>query len=368
MPLLRSFRPRSIVVLRALPPGDVLCAVPALRALRNECPHASITLVGLPWAESLPDRLSHYVDDFMTFPGYPGFPEQPPSPAAFARFVLDARARAFDLALQMHGDGHVSNRVARLLGARRIAGFRPADDADAQAGDDPRRRNAWLRYPDHGHEVRRLLALTRYLGCKARDESLEFALLAADEAELHASGVARGLVPGRYVCVHPGARSAERRWGAEHFAAVADALHREYGLTIVVTGAQHERALGAEVRAKMRAPAIDAMAPLTIGAQAALLADARLLVANDTDVSHLASALRVPSVIVFTGSDPARWAPLDADLHRTVTATNDSAAQAVPSQAVLSQARALLAGQAERPSAPFRPAPAAAHRLRAGAR
>ncbi len=100
MPLLRSFRPRRIVVLRALQLGDTLCAVPALRALRRERPHASITLVGLPWARSLPERLPEYVDDFMAFPGFPGLPEQPVHPPAFARFVLDARSRDFDLALQ----------------------------------------------------------------------------------------------------------------------------------------------------------------------------------------------------------------------------------------------------------------------------
>ncbi|HEY0878781.1 MAG TPA: glycosyltransferase family 9 protein [Zeimonas sp.] len=366
MPLLRTYRPRSIVVLRALQIGDMLCAVPALRALRNECPHASITLVGLPWARSLPDRLSRYLDDFIPFPGFPGFPEQPAHPPGFARFVLDVRSRAFDLAVQMHGDGRISNRVARLLGARRIAGFRRAADAaaDADAHRDAGRRNrdAWLRYPDHGHEVRRLLALTRFLGCEQRDESLEFPLLPADVAELRESGLARTLAPGRYVCVHPGARAADRRWPAEHFAEVADALHQRYGLPIVVTGSQHERALCAEVRARMRAPAIDAAAPITIGALAALLADARLLVANDTGVSHLASALHVPSVIVFTASDPARWAPLDTDLHRAVV----NAGRSGP-QAVLAEAHALMTPPLEDLAhAAFRPPAGAVHRIRAG--
>ncbi|MCO5100512.1 MAG: glycosyltransferase family 9 protein [Burkholderiaceae bacterium] len=342
MPLFRSFRPRRIAVLRALPIADTLCAVPALRALRRECPHATITLIGLPWARSLSERLSRYVDDFLPFPGFPGFPEQPVHPPAFARFVLEARSREFDLAVQMHGDGHVSNRVARLLGARRIAGFQPDSEDEA----DERSRNAWLAYPDHGHEVRRLLALTRFLGCASRDESLEFPLLPADLAELHDSGLARRLAPGRYVCVHPGARSAERRWSVEHFAAVADALHETSGLPIVVTGSENERELAARMRSRMRSPAVDATGATSFGALAALVADARLLVANDTGVSQLASALRVPSVVIFSGSDPRRWAPLDAGLHRPVLARPDGDHR----RAVVAQAKELLAAASDEPA------------------
>lgn len=363
MPLLRSFRPRSIVVLRALQLGEMLCAVPALRALRSECPRASITLVGLPWAQSLSDRLSQYVDDFMPFPGFPGFPEQPPHPPAFARFVLDARSRSFDLAVQMHGDGRISNRVARLLHARRIAGFRRKGEADADIDAEAGDRNAWLRYVDRGHEIRRLLALTRFLGCEERDETLEFPLLPADLAELRESGLARDLAPGRYICVHPGAGSGERRWPAARFAAVADALHEAYALPIVVIGSPDpdEREARTELRARMRSPAIDAAAPISSGALAALLADARLLVAADGGVSHLASALRLPSVIVFGASDPSRWAPLDTGLHRTVLSGEAP-------QAVLAHAHELMAPQAAPIACPQpRPAARGAHRARAGA-
>jgi ADP-heptose:LPS heptosyltransferase len=48
----------------------------------------------------------------------------------------------------------------------------------------------------------------------------------------------------------------------------------------------------------------------------ALLERAALVLCNDTGVSHVAAALKVPSVVISSGADVARWAPADAGLHR----------------------------------------------------
>jgi ADP-heptose:LPS heptosyltransferase len=56
-----------------------------------------------------------------------------------------------------------------------------------------------------------------------------------------------------------------------------------------------------------------------IGELAALIQSSKLLVSNDTGVSHIAAALHVPSVIIFSSfSNLNRWAPIDQNAHIAV--------------------------------------------------
>src|SRR5262249_46707134 len=174
-----------------------------------------------------------------------------------------------------------------------------------------------LARPPEQPEARRWLRLLAFLGAPPRGEHLEFPLRAGDGEELRSAFEARGLEAGAYACVHPGARYPSRRWPAERFAAIADALAAR-GLTVVLTGSADEAAVVDAVGGRMRARPVVLAGRTTLGALARLLADARLLVCNDTGVSHLAAALRTPSVVVVTGSDPRRWAPLDSRRHRVV--------------------------------------------------
>jgi ADP-heptose:LPS heptosyltransferase len=327
-PWLQRQQPASLVIFRALQIGDMLCAVPALRALRQALPEARIALVGLPWAEQFASRFARYVDEFIAFPGHTAFPEQQVRQHELADFYAGMRARRFDVALQMHGNGQHSNLVARAFGARALAGYGDRKGADGER---------FLPFPETGEEPLRLLQLTAHLGAPDSGSALEFPITDADERELGASGLAAGLDDGSYVCIHPGARVRDKCWPPVRFAQVADRLAAEFGVRIVLTGSGAERELTGAVARSMRQPSLNAAAPISVGAMAALMRHARLLVCNDTGVSHLAAALRLPSVVVFSKADIRRWAPLDRDLHRCLW---DPRGERVPD--VIAHARALF--------------------------
>ena len=287
----------------------MLCAIPALRALRAGLPDARVTLVGLPWAQAIVDRFPRYVDDLVRFPGFPGIPEAPPAVGELPAFLAAMQARRFDLAVQMHGSGPISNPFTVLLGASRTAGsclpghYRPDGD--------------FVRYRDDLHEIRRLTAITRALGMPDSGDELEWPVTAADRAELSAE--ADGLLADTYAVVHVGANHGARCWAPERFAAAAGRIAAE-GVQVVLTGTARDAAVTAAVRSAMSAKPLDLTGRTTLGALGALVSDARLVLCNDTGVSHVAAALRVPSVVVFSASDPRRWAPLDRERHVAVHA------------------------------------------------
>ncbi len=301
--------PQRIAVFRALMVGDVLCAVPALRALKGAFPDAEITFIGLPWARPLMQRLP-YVDEFIEFPGHPGLPEAACDVRALPDFLGRVQARRFDLALQLHGSGSIVNPLVGTFGARQIAGFYstgvwvPNDDA-----------GLFCRWPEQGHEIERLLALTDHMGLPRRGTQLEFPLDDADRTALLEVWPDARRQP--YVCVHAGAQLASRRWDPRRFAEVADAV-AERGHTVVLTGSALEAGLVGDIAACMQHAPLNLSGRTTLWTLGALIEGAHSLVCNDTGVSHIAAALGTPSVVVSCGSDPARWAPLDRARHRVL--------------------------------------------------
>lgn len=322
LPLMPARKPhapaRRIAVFRALQLGDMLCAVPALRALREGEPDAHITLIGLPWAQEFVSRFGALVDALMVFPGAPGMPEQSYAEAAAAPFYAAARAARFDLAIQLHGSGSLSNAVVRRLGARRTAGFCPdAADHDAAhtTGVRSTREGMLLPWPQ-GNEVVRLLSLMQALGYPAADPHLEFPLRPLDHASWRLLAEEHGLGPGGYVCIHAGARMLSRRWPLQRFAEAGRALRRHW--KVVLTGSRDEAALIDQLARRIGKPVVNLCGQTSLGTLAALIGHARLLLCNDTGASHIAAAMDTPSVVVSCGSDSARWAPLDASLHRVL--------------------------------------------------
>ena len=278
---------RTVVVLRALGLGDLCTSVPALRALRRSFPDADIALAAPSWQEPLARSAgaSRVVDTSPLTP-------------------LDPSLHGADIAVNLHGRGPESTSLLAAIGPGRLIAFHePEADADLHA------RVTWR--PDE-HEVLRWCRLLTESGIDA--DAGQLGLPRPDAAPL---------VPSGAVVVHPGAAAPARRWPADRFGRVVASL-LDRGERVVLTGTAGERELcDAVVHAagEGAAGAVEVLAGRTDLVELAVtVADASLVVANDTGVAHLATAFDVPSVVLFGPTPPSSWGPPGGSLHRALWA------------------------------------------------
>ena len=312
-----------VVVLRALGLGDLLTAVPALRALADAFPRHP-RLLATPAALAPLARCSGAVDEIVPTDGL----DQP----------LHRRLHDAGIAVNLHGRGPESHRLLLAAGPRRLVGF--AHPAVPASSDGP-------RWTAGEHEV------TRW--CRLLEESG----IAADPSRLDLD-LPSGPVPHRAAgatLLHPGAAAPARRWPPERFAAVARAEARA-GRPVLVTGGPAEAELAHDVAARAGLPESSVHAgPGGVLALARLVAAADRVVCGDTGVAHLATAVGTPSVVLFGPTAPALWGPpADRPWHRALWAgTSGDPHGQLPDPGLLALAvEQVLEALADLPPAPTR--------------
>jgi ADP-heptose:LPS heptosyltransferase len=116
-------------------------------------------------------------------------------------------------------------------------------------------------------------------------------------------------IPGEYVVISPGGGWKSKCWPPDRFGALCSSLLQRDNLRSVVNIAPGEEGLAREV-ISASGSAKPPVVSLSIPALAALLAQARLVVAGDTGPLHLAAALGTRVVGLFGATDPERNGPL----------------------------------------------------------
>ncbi|MET9544468.1 glycosyltransferase family 9 protein [Streptomyces sp. NPDC006627] len=296
-----SDRPR-VLVLRALGLGDLLTAVPALRALRRRLPDHEIVLaaperLAAPAAATgLVDRLLPVSAPGRAVPGTLPWPGPPP-----------------DLAVDLHGNGPPSHLLLQRLRPGRLMAYAHPGTPDIEGP-------AWR---EDEHERERWCRLLSWYGVPADPADLG---IPVPDTPSPAPGA---------VVVHPGADAGARRWPPERFAAVARELAGG-GQQVVVTAGAGEEGTARFVAAEAGLPAgavLGGAEDVPFDRLAALVAYARCVIVGDTGLAHLASALGTPSVVLFGPVAPRLWGPPADPRHRVLWHPDDDGGRARPGDA-----------------------------------
>ena len=269
--------------------GDAVMCTPALRALKRRFPQSTLAVAGQPAACALLEGLP-WIDRLHPLASLRGLFSL--LTAAWA--VADD---AEDLAVVFPHSFRAA-LLARLARAERRIGYN-RDNRRWLLTDAPE------PYRENGvitpiYMAREYLELLAPLGCSDDGLGLE---LAADPKEREAVRE-RFAGEGPLVAFAPGAAfGPAKRWPAERFAAVADALAAQRGARCVLLTGPGETGTRAAVLAAAKSPLLEFPGG-GIARLKAILAEADLLVGNDSGPRHIAIAFGKPVICIMGPTSP----------------------------------------------------------------
>jgi lipopolysaccharide heptosyltransferase II len=310
---------RNVLCVRLDTLGDVLMTTPAIRAVKEGHPDRRVTLLtSTPGANA--GRLVPEVDDVLVYDA--AWLKWTPArrDASFdLAFVATLRERQFDAAVifTVYSQSPLPAATLLLLAdvPLRLAHCR---ENPYQLLTD------WVKEtePAEGirHEVRRQLDLVASVGLRPSHERLSLRPSFEDETRAAAELRRRGLGPAPWVAVHPGATASSRRYPPELFARVVRSLVREHGVEVLFTGSADEADLIAGIRAGAGVHTHSLAGRLSLGALAAVIARAPVLISNNTGPAHVAAAMGTPVVDLYALTNPQHtpWAVASRVLNRPV--------------------------------------------------
>ena len=284
--------------------GDVVMTTPALRALRSRWPRAHVVVEGRPFLRRLLEGLDS-VDEFL--------PDASRGVGPTLERARELRRRGLDLAILLPDSprsalGPFLARIPRRVGYSRDPLRRLCLTTALSPPADANGKRIPVPMPE------RYLGLTRALGCPDGGRT-ELAVDDASRARLHELLAAAGAPTPGAPSAHsagllvgaPGANfGSSKLYPPQQFAEACDGIHRQHGLhTVLAPAPGGECELARDVAARMTTPvSVLDDPPTDLAELKALIADAALVLSNDTGPRSMAVALDVPVVVTMGPTDP----------------------------------------------------------------
>jgi ADP-heptose:LPS heptosyltransferase/GT2 family glycosyltransferase len=294
--------------------GDLITALPALRRLRHQFPAARIHLLASKAAKAFLSG-ENCVDEFIEFEFFhtrSGLGQKGITEDDLVALGRDLEPYGFDLAIDLRKQIE-TRHVLQYVPARLRAGYTqhnrfPWLDISLEwEGDNQLHRKT-------GHISTDLLRLVDAISAECDANLIGQPLAIAHTGEIPGSlpAAARGLFCKPVVAVHPGVGAIMRQWPPEYFATVIDLLIERNQVNVVLVGGPDEGNLAKEVFAQVvnRKHVVSLAGQTSLSELAAVLGACSLYLGNNSGPQHIAAALGVPTVGIYSGVvDAAEWGP-----------------------------------------------------------
>lgn len=284
--------------------GDIVLALPVLSALRASFPQARISwLVRTEFAPLLQDH--PYLDEIILFDRrFLGKAwKNPKAFGALISLIKKLRRKKFDLILD-------------LQGLFRTASLGWLSGCPVRIGTRTGREFSHIFYTRSVRQEQRTVHLVDYFldiakAAGANIDKVEFVLPTDSQADETAKKLMteEKINANGYCVIVPGSAHQDKCWPTEKFAELADTIASNFGFSLIAVGSAGERQQAEIINTQAKTAVINLAGRTDIPTLVSLLRGAKMIISNDTGPGHIAAALKVPLVMVFGRTNPARVGP-----------------------------------------------------------
>jgi ADP-heptose:LPS heptosyltransferase len=284
---------RSILVIHQGALGDFILGLPALETLRKNLPQARTVIVGYPRILELADQ-RFYADETISV-------DQREMASFFVRGKpLDsAQSRLFSQVHLIVVFGKDEEGI--LIGNLKKASYGMILHIDP--------------FPPRGERVHvtdHLLRQFSLYGFQLSESNPTLHLKKSDQEWGDDFWRRKGVTleeRAKAIVLHPGSGSKKKVWPLDRFLSLAKILQNRFGSKILIPFGPAEGSEAEEVFNEMDPRTVIRIKGLSLKELASVMEGCRLFVGNDSGISHMASALGIPTIAIFGPTDPRIWSP-----------------------------------------------------------
>ncbi|PIS00334.1 MAG: hypothetical protein COT84_07825 [Chlamydiae bacterium CG10_big_fil_rev_8_21_14_0_10_35_9] len=278
-----------VLILSTTGLGDSLWATPAFSTLKQYFPNAYLAVLTTSFGAQVFQNNPH-VNQIFTL-----------SSSLFSLWKK-LRKEKFQIVFHFHTSQRFVLPLSCIIGAEKVVGTK-----NKCKGLDFLLTNAFE--DNKTHEVVRRLKQLEALQVFAKPSTLSFYLTEKEKEQFQ-----KFVTPDKLkVAIHPGAKDGYKCWPSSNFIKLIHLLHNDFSIDLYLTGSPHEKSTLHKIASE--APFVQIVQNLDMRKFAGLLSQMDLVISNDTGPMHLAEALNIKTIGIFSPTNPNLCGPLSKDSH-----------------------------------------------------
>jgi len=302
----------SILIIEMGGIGDLVMAIPAVRAIRQNYPNSYIALLVVKRAEMLLKGCP-YINEVFTFEienfTFSKYAFNLERTFHLLKTIIVLRGKKFNLAVNLH-------RIASFWGSLRMRIFLKVLRPEVCVGRDTDKRGSFYdikleeSLDNSEHEVETKTRIVKLFNIAINNKDLELWL--SDDDKEYADGVFSkyGIANDDLIVgINPNSAQASKLWFDNRFAELADTLSMKYNAKLIFFGSVKNKKRIKRILSLTKSNAINLAGKVTLSQYAALIKKLKVFITLDSGPMHIASVFKTPTVVIFGSGNYYKFSP-----------------------------------------------------------